>query len=109
MIGDGVNDSPALSEADAGISISTGSAIAREVADITIMADDLNELITLRILSNALMKRIRFNYHTILSVNSFLILMGVLGLFQPSMSALLHNVSTILISLWSMTDLLDDE
>ena len=109
MIGDGVNDSPALSEADVGVSISTGSAIAREVADITITSDDLNELITLRMLSRELMKRIRFNYRTILSFNSFLILMGVLGLFQPSMSALLHNASTILISLRSMTDLLDDQ
>ncbi|MBQ9064350.1 MAG: heavy metal translocating P-type ATPase [Blautia sp.] len=106
MIGDGINDSPALSESDAGVAISSGAAIAREIADITISEDDLRALITLKKLSDALMKRITRNYRMILSFNSFLILMGVLGIFPSTTTALLHNASTIAISLDSMTNLL---
>ncbi len=105
MIGDGVNDSPALSEADAGIAISTGAAIAREIADITISADDLYSLVDLKRLSNALMKRINWNYRTIIGFNGTLIGLGVLGLIPPATSALLHNASTLAIGLRSMTEL----
>ena len=108
MIGDGVNDSPALSEADAGIAISDGAAIAREVADVTILADDLRVLPQLRRLSEALMGRIRNNYRFILSFNTALIGLGVVGLLPPAASALLHNASTIAISLRSMTPLLPE-
>lgn len=106
MVGDGINDSPALSEADAGIAISTGAAIAREIADITISATDLDALVTLKELSNALVKRIDSNYRLILGFNATLILLGVGGIIQPTTSALLHNVSTIAIGAKSMTDLL---
>ena len=105
MIGDGVNDSPALSEADAGIAISTGAAIAREIADITISAEDLWALVELRRLSSALMERIRWNYRTIIGFNLGLIVLGVLGVLPPATSALLHNASTLAIGLKSMTDL----
>lgn len=105
MIGDGVNDSPALSESDAGIAISTGAAIAREIADITISADDLYTLVELKRLSNALMKRINRNYRTIIGFNGGLIGLGVLGVLPPATSALLHNASTLAIGLRSMTDL----
>ena len=108
MIGDGVNDSPALSEADAGIAISDGAAIAREVADITIGVDDLRVLPVLRRLSAALMERIHRNYRFIISFNTALIVLGVLGILPPTGSALLHNASTIAISLQSMTALLPD-
>ena len=107
MIGDGVNDSPALSEADAGVSISTGAAIAREVADITISAEDLRCLVTMRKISQALMARIHGNYRFIISFNMLLIILGVAGILPPTTSALLHNMSTLGISLKSMTNLLE--
>lgn len=107
MVGDGINDSPALSEADAGIAVSTGASIAREIADITISSDDLSVLITLKELSSKLMDRIDFNYRTILGFNSFLILMGMLGIFSPTTTSLMHNTSTVALSIRSMTDLLD--
>ena len=109
MVGDGVNDSPALSEADAGIAISTGAAIAREIADITIASEDLFELVTLRKLGEALMARIHRNYRFIVGFNFSLIVLGVAGILPPTTSALLHNMSTLGISLKSMTDLLPDE
>ena len=108
MIGDGVNDTPALSEADAGIAINTGAAIAREIADITISSQDLFELVTLRRLSEALMGRIDRNYRFIVSFNLMLIILGVTGVIQPTLSALLHNMSTLGISLRSMTNLLPE-
>ncbi|MCR5107421.1 MAG: heavy metal translocating P-type ATPase [Lachnospiraceae bacterium] len=106
MVGDGVNDSPALSESDAGIAISSGAAIAREIADVTISADDLYSLLTLKDISNKLMKRIDSNYKTIIGFNFMLILLGVFGILQPSAAAILHNSSTILISIRSMRDYL---
>lgn len=103
MLGDGVNDSPALSEADV---VSDGAAIAREVADITVSADDLYALLTLKRLSDALMERIHSNYRKIISFNFLLICLGVAGVLPPATSALLHNASTLVISLKSMTKLL---
>lgn len=108
MIGDGINDSPALSASDAGIAISDGAEIAREIADITIAADDLREVVTLKLLANAMMKRIHMNYRNIVGINSGLILLGVTGIVQPTVSALLHNASTLMISLGSMKNLLDE-
>ena len=109
MVGDGVNDSPALSEADAGIAISTGAAIAREIADITIASENLFELVILRRLSQALMGRIHGSYRFIVGFNLSLIALGVAGILPPTTSALLHNGSTLGISLKNMTDLLDEE
>ena len=109
MIGDGVNDSPALSEADAGIAISTGAAIAREIADITVASEDLFALVTLRKLSEALIDRIHRNYRFIVGFNFSLIALGVAGILPPTTSALLHNMSTLGISLKSMTNLLPEE
>ena len=106
MTGDGINDSPALSASDAGIAISDGAELAREIADITISADDLYQIVILKQISDQLMKRIRKNYRSIVGINSTLICLGVLGIIQPTTSALLHNTSTLLISLGSMRKLL---
>ena len=107
MIGDGINDSPALSAADVEIAISDGAEIAREIADVTIGADNLYEIVTLKAISNGLMKRIHKNYRSIILINAGLIALGVTGIIQPTTSALLHNTSTLVIGLKSMQNLID--
>ncbi len=106
MVGDGINDSPALSASDAGIAISEGAEIARQIADITISSSDLSSIVTLREISTRLMARIRFNYRSIVGFNTSLIGMGVAGILPPATSAMLHNTSTVALGLKSMTDLL---
>ncbi|MCR4960950.1 MAG: heavy metal translocating P-type ATPase [Lachnospiraceae bacterium] len=108
MVGDGINDSPALSESDAGIAISEGAEIARQIADITISSADLKSIVTLRKISTLLMNRIRFNYRTIVGFNTSLIVLGVAGVLPPATSAMLHNGSTVALGVKSMTPLLPD-
>ena len=107
MIGDGINDSPALSEADAGIAVNSGAAIAREIADITVEAEDLSALLLLRDVADSLMQRIDMDYRVIMWFNTMLIVLGAFGVITPATSATLHNLSTICISLYNMTDLID--
>ena len=108
MVGDGINDSPALSASDAGIAISEGAEIARQIADITISSSSLESIVTLRDISTLLMKRIRFNYRTIVGFNTMLIALGIAGILPPATSAVLHNGSTVVLGIKSMTDLMPE-
>ena len=108
MVGDGINDSPALSASDAGIAISEGADIARQIADITIGSDKLLSIVVLRNIATLLMKRIRFNYRTIVGFNTALITLGIAGIMPPATSAMLHNTSTVALGLKSMTHLLPE-
>ena len=109
MVGDGINDSPALSASDAGIAISEGAEIARQIADITISSSNLESIATLREISMLLMKRIKYNYRTIVGFNTALIGLGVAGILPPATSAMLHNGSTVALGLKSMTNLLPED